>query len=228
MNALIGFCLDESSSMNADRTRDAFNMFLQMQKYRIDDCALFLVKFGDFYEPTVEFQSIFKVPPMSTPDWSKGEDVNPDVDNTKRRSNGRWYETSLHYCPRGGTLLFDSMAYTILEMETYIKKLPADQRPSRVTLVVQTDGGNTDSYTTPAQLTKEITRLRNQGWDVIFLADASDGRGTAESMANKTGFTRDETLVYTDPTKAFEEASDRILESVVTGKLGAPRQKGNS
>ncbi len=138
MNALIGICLDESDSMSNEVTVKAFNAFLRLQQYRMDDCSLFLVKFGSYYEPTVEFQSIFTVPEMSLPGSGS-------IQSSKRRSFGRYYATDLHYCSSGGTMLFDSIAYTITEMEAHINGLPDDQKPQRVTLVVQTDGGNTMS-----------------------------------------------------------------------------------
>ncbi len=62
-----------------------------------------------------------------------------------------------------------------------------------------------------------------KGWEVIFLADANDNRGTAESMAGLCGFPKDSTLVYRDPVAALEQMGERILESVVTGKLGPRR-----
>jgi hypothetical protein len=213
MNALIGFCLDESGSMKADITRDAFNTFLRMQQYRIDDCHLYLVKFSYNYSPTVDFESIFKVPEMSTPGSGSFED------------GGDGYATSLHYAPAGGTLLYDSMAYTIKAMEDKIQSLPEAERPRQVTLVVQTDGGNSQSKTSPDQLARANEKLRAKGWDLIFLADGNDGQGTSSTAARRCGYKPNEILVYTDPIKAFEEASDRILESVVTGKLGAPRAK---
>lgn len=206
MNSLIAFDLDQSSSMSGDLTKNAFNKFLTMMQYRIDDCELYLAVFDDVYTPLVEFQSVFEVPMMSI--WDSNE-------------KGDGFATSLHYQPRGSTLLNDSVTIMVENVTKHINSLPANERPTNVTLVIQTDGGNNRGHVTPLTVRKVLADLMvNKGWNVLFLADCSGWSNEAVTQANAFGIPSENIIQYKDVEEGFGEAATKILESVVTGKIG--------
>lgn len=207
MNSLIAFDLDQSSSMNGELTKDAFNKFLTMMQYRIDDCELYLAAFDDYYTPLVEFQSIFEVPMMSI---YEGGGVNDDG-----------FATSLHYQPRGSTLLNDSVTITVENVLKHLKTLPANEQPTNVTLVIQTDGGNNRGHVQASTVNKVLEDcMVNKGWNVLFLADCSGWSNEALTQARDFGVPDANIIKYKDTKEGFGEAATKILESVVTGKIG--------
>lgn len=209
MNSLIAFDLDQSSSMDGVLTKNAFNKFLTMMQYRIDDCELYLAVFDDYYTPLVEFQSVFEVPMMSV---YEGAGIGEDGDG---------YATSLHYQPRGSTLLNDSVTIMVENVNKHINSLPVDERPTNVTLVIQTDGGNNRGHVQPHTVRKVLEDLMvNKGWNVLFLADCSGWSNEAVTQANAFGIPSNNIIQYKNVEDGFGDAANKILESVVTGKIG--------
>lgn len=198
MNSLIGFLLDDSGSMKDSRkaTIDSFNEFLRVQQYREDDCAFYMAKFSMLYTEMHKFVNIFKV---------------PRLDISQYDANG------------SDTALWDAIIKLVEAMRQKIDALPDQQRPTNVTLVIQTDGQDGCSWGTTGDARQAVKRAQADGWHILFLAKGSDGFYSAQAL----GIDPTHIIRYdgTTTARAFAAAAGRVLESVVTGQMGTTPPK---
>ena len=78
--------------------------------------------------------------------------------------------------PRGWTALFDAIAATISDMGNYYRALPEGQRPSKVLMVILTDGEENSSKEFRAHQVKEMIKHQTDkyNWQVTFIGANQD------------------------------------------------------
>jgi uncharacterized protein YegL len=148
--------LDRSGSMApiASDVQGGLNTFIEEQKKVPGDCTFSLVDFDHEYRTLVEWTDIQKVKPIT------------------------------NYEPRGNTALFDAVCRAVDELGVRLAALPEEERPSKVIVVVQTDGQeNASVYRTLANVRERITHQREQyGWDFVFLGANMDAFAAGAAM----------------------------------------------
>lgn len=193
-------------SAKARATMLAFNHFLQVMKYRRDTCDFYMMQFSGrdqqgvgrnkhrgplHYKITHEFVDLFTAMPLN-------------------------YET---YDPDGaGTAIYDAIMHAIADVEAKIDSLPVDERPTQVTMLIQTDGDDNSSILAPNAVIQKTDELRQKRWNFIFLGTTGGDR-----MGERLGFKRGHDLLSyqnNDAAEAFEKAAESVLESLITGTIG--------
>lgn len=95
--------------------------------------------------------------------------------------------------PRGGTALLDALGRNINELSAKFKTLPKYARPSKVIVVVVTDGyENSSKEFTKPQIKELIEKKSKKGWDFVFLGANMDAVAEARTM----GFNPGSSLTY--------------------------------
>jgi hypothetical protein len=144
----IAVILDRTGSMESirDDTIGGFNAFLQKQQAEPGKATLTLVQFDsqDPYEVVHTFMPLSKVPALTR-------------------------ET---FVPRAGTPLLDAIGRGINDLEENLAKMQAKTRPSRVVLVIITDGQENASHEfTKGQIEKMIkAKQEKSDWQFVFLS----------------------------------------------------------
>ncbi len=166
----ISIILDRTGSMESirDDTIGGFNAFLKEQKAQPGTATLTLVQFdsADPYEIIHRFKPIEDVPEL----------------------------TKETYVPRGGTPLLDALGRGINDLEKSISELKEDDRPSKVIMVVITDGQeNSSQEFRKAQIEKMIKEKTDKdGWQFVFLS--ADLAAIGDAMA--VGIRADAVLLF--------------------------------
>lgn len=149
----ISIILDRTGSMQEirDDTIGGFNAFLKDQKDQLGTVTLTLVQFDsqDPYEKIHSFKPLHEVPELTR-------------------------ET---FIPRASTPLLDAMGHGIIDLEHSLAKLPDDQQPSKVVLMIITDGQeNSSREFRKEQIAKMIQKKQEQNqWQIVFLSADLDG-----------------------------------------------------
>lgn len=151
--------LDRTGSMESirDDTIGGFNAFLAEQKVEPGQATLTLVQFDtqDPYEVIHRFKPIQEVPELNR----------------------------ATYVPRANTPLLDALGRGINDLEKSLGDLKEDDRPSKVVVVVVTDGQeNSSREFRKAQIEKMIKeKTEKSDWQFVFLsadlAAIGDARG---------------------------------------------------
>jgi len=156
--------LDRSGSMRSI-IKDAiggFNSFLEKQKELDEPATMTVALFDDQYELLYDNVDINKVDEMTTDVWS----------------------------PRGLTALYDAIGKTINTVRDNHKKLPKNQRPSKILVAIVTDGleNNSREYTKKDvnKLTKE---MQKKDWQFVYLAANQDAFAEGTSIGVSAGNT---------------------------------------
>lgn len=160
---------DRSGSMASvtQGTIDGFNTFLSKQKEIKGEAKISLVQFDDKYEVPFWRQDIQKTPNLTT-------------------------ET---YLPRGSTALFDAVCRAIDELGTALAADPAEHRPAKVIVIIQTDGEENASREYDLHAVQD--RIKHQqdkySWEFMFFGANIDAIATAKlyniPTANSAGYT---------------------------------------
>lgn len=100
---------------------------------------------------------------------------------------------SLNLVPRGMTALLDAVGKTIVTRGEYYASLPEDQRPSRVIVVIMTDGAENSSheYTTERIKALITTQQDVYNWQFIFLGANIDSFAVAGGLGIRASTTLD-------------------------------------
>lgn len=154
----ITILLDRSGSMDIRRqaTIENFNKFLADQQAQDGECTLSLMQFSsalwgqDFgwYTTTINAQPIAEVKPL----------------------------TLQSYFCNGGTSLLDAVGKTIVDTGDRFSRMAKESRPSRVVLVIITDGEENGSRSyTKAKIREMIAHQESKyAWSVTFLGAGID------------------------------------------------------
>jgi hypothetical protein len=175
--------LDRSGSMESirDDIIGGFNTFLDQQKAEPGSATLTLVQFDteDSYETIHRFKALQEVPKLTR-------------------------ET---FVPRSGTPLLDAIGQGIYDLEKSLVKIPEDEQPSRVIMIIITDGQENSSRGFRKDQIERMIKEKQEkfDWQFVFLsADLSavrdaldigvrpdtvmafskDARGTAEAWTS--------------------------------------------
>jgi hypothetical protein len=149
---------DRSGSMGSvrDATIEGFNAFLADQKATPGTAILSLVQFDDNYEQPHDRKLLTEVPPLTR-------------------------ET---YVPRWNTALYDAACRSIDELGEKLARLPEDQRPGQVVVVIQTDGEENSSFHfNLSDLKERIQKQTNvYNWKFMFFGANIDAYAVAGSF----------------------------------------------
>ena len=161
----LALVLDRSGSMASieEATVAGVNKFIEEQKQVSGTATLKLVQFDDVYE------ELFDTPIAEAPELT--------LSKTPR-------EGQKTYEPRGSTALLDAIGRTVTELGTALAALPEEERPSKVIVVIMTDGLENASrvYSKDKVLTM-ITEQRDiYKWDFVYLGANQDAIATAATM----------------------------------------------
>jgi hypothetical protein len=186
----IAVILDRTGSMESirDDTIGGFNAFLNTQKAEPGSASLTLVQFDsqDPYEIVHKFKPLAEVPEL----------------------------TRATFVPRASTPLLDAMGRGINDLEKSLADMPEDEKPSRVVMVVITDGQENASLEfRKDQIEKMIKEKQEKSdWQFVFLsADlAAIGDALASGVRAAQAMAFDKTAEGTN--EAWKSVSNRIAQ----------------
>jgi len=182
------FILDRSGSMAnlAEDTIGGYNSFLKEQRKEVGEALITTVLFDHEYEVLHDRKNL---------------DFVVDI-------------TSKEYYARGTTALMDAMGKTITKMKNNIETSNEKYRPSKVIVVIITDGHENDSkeYTQPQikSMVKEMTEQHD--WQFLFLGANIDSASTAEGY----GFSAQSACDYI-PTSVGTQSLYSTLSKTISG-----------
>lgn len=166
----IAVILDRTGSMESirDDTIGGFNTFLKTQQAEPGVATLTLVQFDsqDPYEVIHRFKPIQEVPKLN------------------RKT----------YVPRGATPLLDALGRGINDLESSLNELKETDRPSKVVVVVVTDGQeNASKEFRKSQIETMVKeKTEKSSWQFVFLSADLAAIGDAEAI----GFDASSTLLF--------------------------------
>ncbi len=169
----VSIILDRTGSMESirDDTIGGFNVFLDEQRQQPGSATLTLVQFDtqNPYEIVHQFKPIQEIPEL----------------------------TRQTFVPRASTPLLDALGRGINDLDKCLTEMDETQRPSKVILVIITDGQeNSSREFRNDQIIKMIQQKQKQdGWQFVFLsADlASIGDAQAYGFKAASSMTYDKT-----------------------------------
>lgn len=191
----IAIILDRTGSMEAirDDTIGGFNAFLDAQKQEPGLATLTLVQFDsqDPYEIVHRFKPLADVPQLTR-------------------------ET---FVPRASTPLLDAMGRGINDLEKSLVDLKEDERPSRVVMVIITDGQeNASREFRKDQIQKMIGEKREKAaWQFVFL---SADLGAIQD-ALETGMPAASTMAHDLSARAVGAAWNSLSRHVAEYRAGS-------
>ena len=194
----IAVVLDRSGSMQStqDDVIGGFNTFIADQK-KVPGKAIFtLAQFDDVYELVYD-----------------GVDISEVKDLTK--------ET---FVPRGSTALLDGIGRTINSVGSKLSAMEEHERPSKVIMLVITDGAENASKEHSHAKVKEMVehQTNKYNWQIIFMgAGSMDAIAQGQSMgfaaSNSYNFRRSKI----GTSKLYSNISKSITDSRTTGSVVA-------
>lgn len=157
--------LDRSGSMASieEATVAGVNRFIEEQKQVPGTATLKLVQFDDVYE------EVFDTPIAEAPQLT--------LSKTPK-------ERQKTYAPRGSTALLDAIGRTVTELGSALAALTEEERPSKVIVVIMTDGlENASRVYSKEKVLALITEQRDiYKWDFVYLGANQDAIATAATM----------------------------------------------
>lgn len=122
--------------------------------------------------------------------------------------------------PYGGTALNDATAQFVHNIGNYLKFLPEGQRPSKVVIVIVTDGEENSSREYSAKQIKDLIEQQKTewNWEFIFL-------GTTDIDAFKNA---GDYGVMRGQTMSFSPANTRAAFAATSANIGAYRSTGDA
>jgi hypothetical protein len=161
----LALVLDRSGSMASidEATVAGINRFIDEQKRVPGTATLKLVQFDDVFE------EVFDTPIAEAPGLTLSKTPRPGQ---------RTYQ------PRGSTALLDAIGRTITELGSGLEAMPEEERPSKVIVIIMTDGlENASNRFTAMQVLDLIVQQRDvYKWDFVFLGANQDAIATASQI----------------------------------------------
>jgi hypothetical protein len=188
----IAVVLDSSSSMYSCRiaTIDGFNAFLNKQREAPGHATMSLMVFSD--ESTMRYTDV-------------------DVRNLAPMER-------IDFTPYGNTALRDAIGRTITELGAKLAKLPESERPSKVIVVIITDGQENYSRQFTAPQIREMIKHQTDtyNWQFLYLGANQDAIVVGASM----GVLRSCSATYStsNSAEAFETVSSNSVSYRKTGR----------
>lgn len=154
----ITIILDKSGSMAdcIDDTIGGFNQFIESQQKLPGECEVSLVQFSN------QSETCYKSVP---------------VKNVEQLTKEK-------YVPMGMTAMHDAIGKTIYEKGVELARKPENERPSKVTFVIITDGQENASTTYNSLKIKEMITHQKEvyNWDFVFLGANIDTNAVSNSL----------------------------------------------
>lgn len=159
----IAVLLDRSGSMMNVReaTVAGLNTFFRTQRETVGDVRLTLAQFDDQYEVKADFVDLKAFPDLTQDD----------------------------FMPRGWTALLDGIGKIVTDLGTKLAALPEEERPGKVIVVVQTDGGENSSREFSLQAIQDLIKEQQAkyAWEFVFLGANQDAIATGGAMGFAAG-----------------------------------------
>ena len=196
----IGFALDRSGSMEQLQgvAIEGFNVFLKEQQALPGEARMTLVHFHDIAE------TIYDAVPL--------RDVRPHTLQT--------------YRPGGGTVLRDGICYTISSLRKRIARMPEEERPTAVMVVILTDGidnsGQQDHTWDDVQ--RMVREQQQEGWVFRFYSSGPNVVQTAQRI----GIPKEHTKAFASGAGGLREAmgdATQVTSFFRTGDLDRIRRE---
>lgn len=189
----IQFILDRSGSMSSveDATREGFNTFVTQQRAStVGTATMGLVQFDHAYEPNYVALPLENVPLL----------------------------TRENYVPRGNTALFDAIGRTINELGARFAAMPENERPSKVVVVIQTDGFENASREFTSERVRDMILHQQEkySWEFIFLAANQD----AILSGGVLGIAASHSLSYSSSVVGTQKGFSAVSASVNNARGG--------
>lgn len=157
------FVLDRSGSMHAMLmdTIGGFNRLIEDQKKLTGECTVSLHQFDDRYE------TVYQTVPLDM--------VEP--------------RTPHNFVPRGGTALLDAVGRAVVNEGVILTAMAESRRPSKVVLVILTDGEENSSKEFNLNKVREMLTEQQEryNWEVMFLGSSLDAISVASRMGIRAG-----------------------------------------
>jgi hypothetical protein len=186
----INIVLDRSGSMGSCRqpTIDSFNEFIEGQKNGPDEAIISLYRFDHEYEAVYESRDVAVAPKLS----------------------------AHNYLPRGSTALLDAIGRTIDGVGARLSNTPEYKRPSKVVVVIITDGEENSSKEYSRSRIFSMIKHQEEAykWTFVFLGANQDSYTEAGHM----GISHHNTLNYA-PTARGLQYGTQVLTSNMTKKI---------
>lgn len=179
--------LDRSGSMASiiNDSIGGFNSFLREQKQLPDEATITVALFDDQYE--LLYDSV---------DIKKAEEL-----------------TSAVWIPRGMTALYDAIGKTINTEVGKINKMSVENRPTKVLVIIVTDGEENTSREYKLEQIKNLIKQREEmKWNFIYLAANQD----AFSVGSSFGVSAGNTFTYTADSHGVSNMSKKMSKSAVS------------
>jgi uncharacterized protein YegL len=156
-STLIAIVLDRSGSMMSVREEviGGFNKLIEDNKKEPGECLVTLAQFDDDYE------LIYNAIPLG--------DVAPLTEET--------------YVPRAMTRLYDALGKTIDEVGIRLAAMEDDKRPSRVLMIVLTDGAENSSREYTGDRVREMIEHQRTKYQWEFAFHGCDERALQQAVA---------------------------------------------
>lgn len=192
--------MDESASMGHLRkeTIEGFNTLVEGQKAVEGQALLSLVKFSN--QPTVIYDAV----PLET--------VKPMDDS--------------QYRPSGFTALLDAVGLTITSAGQKFEALPEDERPSKVIVVIVTDGEeNASKEYRDAERIRQMVKHQTEvyGWEFVFLGANID----AVQAGADLGVSSLNTVNYQASDKGTRSLYHSVNASLASSRSNASYEAGD-
>lgn len=154
----IAVVLDRSGSMSNVReaTVGGLNTFFRTQRETVGDVRLTLVQFDDLYEVKADFVDLKTFPDLTQED----------------------------FVPRGWTALLDGIGKTVHDLGVRFAGMTEEERPGKVIVVVQTDGGENASREFNIKQIQDLIKEQTTkyAWEFVFLGANQDAIATGTGM----------------------------------------------
>lgn len=191
--------IDRSGSMSglANDTIGSFNIFLKEQKDVPGEAAFTLCTFNEDYSLVHDFIKLGTV---------------PDLD-------------AKSYRPSGGTALLDAMGTTIDSVGAKLAAMPEDERPSKVIVLVVTDGQeNSSKVFTKEKIKSMVEHQRdNYKWEFVFMGANVD----AFSEGTSLGFSGSNSVGYNATKGGTHQLYNSVSSNLRSYRVGAAAASGN-
>jgi uncharacterized protein YegL len=161
--------LDRSGSMSSCHKDlvGGVNFFIEEQKKIEGECNVSVVGFD-----TVNEDVVWNVPISFVPEFTTTKD----------------------FVPRGGTALYDAIGYAVDKLGKDLAETPEEERPSKVIVVIYTDGEeNSSRLLNSEQVKNKITHQQEKyAWEFVFLGANQD----AILSASRIGISSNSSLTF--------------------------------
>jgi uncharacterized protein YegL len=136
------FILDQSGSMSPLQTEtiNGFNSFIENQKKETGETKITTILFNTSYTILHSGINLKKIPDLTNED----------------------------YCPMGCTALLDAIGKTIIDVGVRLNGTPEDQRPSKVLMIITTDGEENASKEFKLEQIKEMIQHQTNTYSWEF------------------------------------------------------------